>query len=647
SIILEEFILDKNVVDWDSSPELKKRIKKEIELLLNNDTSHFIELLSRVKKLGCAEQTYMELKDKIIDWELLNDSKDEPTGDEVGKFKSEITKLTFKDIQVEKDEEYELNHLIIQFFDPDKIDNKAIIDKIKGEIRVHEPKLGDEVEALLNSQGQAAPKAEPKESSLKKALWPVRFLFWFILSIVPWINSLLEKIVNGITKAFSGFVPKGNNTPSEEPKKKKQGPNKWITSGFVHTCLNVDGLYSRFEGSKKKKTTIQFNNPHNGDLVKTLEINTHEVLDTPQAFKVLFYKRESEKLLGNKNKNLWLILVILFLTFLAIGFSSGSLEYLEMKMKDPFIRSVSAKIPSTSDISRKANRIIENINQSDSLREMFSIDTIIFFNTRTFHVKGDLDNSPKYGLDGRTVALNDPLLSIIVDKKINEAIGHPFINDQDYSIIITREALQKLGCSENPSFVFKEVDIEDSLKYFVPIPIAAIVKSLPGYQTDYIVSPHFYQHLSNLGDKFLFDPDAVIMYSLIAMDSVYIQEFTQVVNAFFQKQPNGIIINSEPSIEKMPFSYKSMYRMIVAFENYNDLTIEDLKQLFATLKQDQSVVAFMAKAGIQEHDFVQSFSPNFSSTRNWPKYDVSFNFNDLAKVEGFAGFIKENADIKL
>ncbi|NTV84079.1 MAG: ABC transporter ATP-binding protein, partial [Bacteroidales bacterium] len=36
SIILEEFILDKNVVDWDSSPELKKRIKKEIELLLNN-----------------------------------------------------------------------------------------------------------------------------------------------------------------------------------------------------------------------------------------------------------------------------------------------------------------------------------------------------------------------------------------------------------------------------------------------------------------------------------------------------------------------------------------------------------------------------------------------------------------------------------
>jgi ABC-type lipoprotein export system ATPase subunit len=645
SIILEEFILDKNVVDWDSSPELKKRIKKEIELLLNNDTSHFIELLSRMKKNGCAEQTYVELKDKIIDWALLEDEKKAVSEAAIKNFKEEITRLSFKDTQFDKEEEVVINNLIRQFFDPDKIDNKAIIDNIKNQIRDHNKHLGQEVETLLSSNGKEKLKEEAKNGSFKKIFLPFRFIFWLLFSIVPWINKVIEGIVNSIRKVLSGIFSGSKENNGE--KKKGLKPNKWITSGFVASCLTIDGLYSGFEGNKKKKTTIKFDKEDNGDLIHSLEINPHEVLHTPQPFKVLFYKRESEKLLGNKNKNLWLILLILFLTFLAIGFSSGSLEYLEMKMKDPFIRSVSAKIPSTSDIYRKAVRLIDNINTSDSIREIYQIDTIIFYNTRTFHVRGDLSNSPKYGLDGRTVSINDPLLSIIVDKKINEAIGHPFINDQDYSIIITREALRKLGCSDEPSFVFKEVDIEDSLKYYIPIPIAAIVKSLPGYQTDYIVSPFFYQHLSNLGDKFLFDPEAMLLYSYIALDSAYIEEFTKVTSAFFQAKPNGITINSEPTIERMPFSYKSMYRMIVAFENYNELTIEDLKQLFAKMKNDPAVAAFMQKAGVQEHDFVQSFSPNFSSTRNWPKYDVSFNFNDLSKVEPFAEFLKENADIKL
>lgn len=645
SIILEEFILDKKVVDWDSSPNLKKRIKKEIELLLNNDTSHFIELLSRMKMNGCPEVTYIELKNKIIDWALLLDEKKEISESELKKFSDEITKLSFKDTRFASDEEASIHHLIRQFFDPDKIDNKIIIDNIKSQISDHNKQLGEDVENLLNTGGKAKLKEEPRPGAWRKIFWPLRFVFWFIMSLVPWINKIIEKIVNFFGSIFSGIFSRSNDNSAE--KKKGIKPNKLITRSFVASCLSIDGLYSSFEGNKNKKTTVRFDGNKDQEMVSSIEINPHEVDDTPQPFKVLFYKRESEKLLGNKNKNLWLILLILFLTFLAIGFSSGSLEYLEMKMKDPFIRSVSAKIPSTSDIYRKAVRLIDNINQSDSLRDIYKIDTIIFYNTRTFHVKGDLDNSPKYGLDGRTVALNDPLLSIIVDEKINEAVGHPFLNDQDYSIIITREALRKLGCSENPSFVFKEVDIQDSLVYYVPIPIAAIVKSLPGYQTDYIVSPYFYQHLSNLGDKFLFDQEAVLLYTYIAMDSVYLEEFTKAASSFFASKPGGITINSEPTIEKLPFSYKSMYRMIVAFENYNEMTIEDVKQLFAKLKADPAMVAFMEKAGIPETDFVQAFSPNFSSTRNWPKYDVSFNFTDLAKVEPFAEYIKSNADIKL
>jgi hypothetical protein len=211
---------------------------------------------------------------------------------------------------------------------------------------------------------------------------------------------------------------------------------------------------------------------------------------------------------------------------------------------------------------------------------------------------------------------------------------------------VTREALEKLVCSPNPSFLFKEVQYKDSLKYDVPIPIAAIVKSLPGYKTDYIISPNFYQHLSNLGDKFLFDPETIVLYSLIAMDSTYLPEFEKIVNDFFTKKPNGIEINSAPTIERMPYSYKSMYRMIVAFNNYDAITLQDLRKLFSTLKQDKSVVDFMQKAKIQDEDFVQAYYPNFSSDRKKPKYDVSFNFNDLSKVEAFAEYIN-TVEVKL
>jgi len=643
SIILEEFIFDKNVIDWDANPEIKKRTKKEIELLLNNETTHFIELLSTVKKLGCSAQTYLELKDKIIDWGILNDEKKEVAAADIQKSRDLITQLIYKEIDVDEQTKKKIDKLINQFYDPIELDNKKIIDKIISQI--FNEGFRAKIQALSDNKRKDDKEDERKGNLLKTISKPFLFIFWIIISIVPWINTVLEKVLEFGKLIFKPFTRKDEKTLKEGGK--SFSFNKWLTRRFYRTSLNVDTVLSDFELNKQKTTTIEFDQTDQKDLIESLDIRPHEILDTPRPFKKLFYKRESEKLLGIGNKNLWLILIILFLTFLAIGFSSGSLEYLEMKMKDPFIRSVSAKISGSRDITRKAFRLIDTVNQSPLLKETYKIDTIVFYNTRTFHVRGDMANSPKYGLDGRTVDINDPLLSIIVDKKINEAVGHTFLNDQDYSIIITREALQKLGCSDDPAFVFKEVDIHDSLKVQVPIPIAAIVKSLPGIKTDYIMTPQFYLHLSSLGDKFLFDQEKMVFYSLIAMDSTYLEEFERVVYAFFQTKPNGMTINSAPSFEKMPFSYKNTYRMIVAFENYNDLTLDDLNALFEILKQDQSIQEFMDKAGIPEHDFVQSFYPNFSSSRKQAKYDVSFNFNDLSQVESFAEYIKENAEIKL
>ena len=56
-----------------------------------------------------------------------------------------------------------------------------------------------------------------------------------------------------------------------------------------------------------------------------------------EDFFKLFVKREGKVVLGRHFSNLWLLVCVLTLTFLAIAFSNASLNYLSYKMNDPFI----------------------------------------------------------------------------------------------------------------------------------------------------------------------------------------------------------------------------------------------------------------------------------------------------------------------
>ena len=57
----------------------------------------------------------------------------------------------------------------------------------------------------------------------------------------------------------------------------------------------------------------------------------------------LFVKREGKVVLGKNYSSLWLLTIVLSVTFLAISFSNASLKYLSYKMNDPFINWVDIK----------------------------------------------------------------------------------------------------------------------------------------------------------------------------------------------------------------------------------------------------------------------------------------------------------------
>ena len=81
----------------------------------------------------------------------------------------------------------------------------------------------------------------------------------------------------------------------------------------------------------------------------------------------LFALREGKVVLGNRKANLWLLTIVLFATFLAIAFSSGSLRYLYDKMNDPFINWVDIK----NDYGKGDFVKLSEALEDDALKEQY------------------------------------------------------------------------------------------------------------------------------------------------------------------------------------------------------------------------------------------------------------------------------------
>jgi ABC-type lipoprotein export system ATPase subunit len=657
SIINDEFILDESVCKWNSNLEVRKSLKKEIELLLNQDTVFITHILNLLRSKNCPVADYNRFKEEIISAALFveeNPTTKTAREELFEKLVKSIPTSFFSEKEIETIRK-QLTNLIINQDGNDKTVQKNIIkDVIDG---IDDKKLKESVRKMFDKDYSHKSKVDGNITEDKKEIKRetpgilkllVRFfmiLTGIILSIVPVFNFLVEQSLSFLkTVYFKIFRYKGKIF-----KRIWSGFNNGIRTCFVAICRFSDESLSSIDIKKNKLKIIKFSN-ESANIYKSKEIHPNEIVSMPKYFKNLFFKRESEELLGNNNKNLWLILIILLLTFLAIGFSSGSLEYLEMKMSDPFIRSVTADLKTGGTGLRKTMNIIKEINTKDSLQQLYKIDTIAFFNSRTIHFTGDEPNSPEFGIEGRTIPITDPMLSIILDPKGNQAVGKGFRTEkdypvEDYSIIITQEMRDKLRCSEEPSFIYLKSSFEDSI-FMVPVPVSAIVKSLPGSKIYFLMTPNFYKQIQSLSDRFLFDPDQTSLYAFIPMDSVNIPECKNVIRNYFTEHPELISIN-EIMIEKFPYSIKSMYKLTISFNDNSTLNQHIIKHIFNEMKADSKVKDFFRKISVDENDFIQTFYPNYSAKGRVEADYLSVNFNDLQEVDAFADFIKNEAGIRL
>lgn len=265
-------------------------------------------------------------------------------------------------------------------------------------------------------------------------------------------------------------------------------------------------------------------------------------------FILLFYEKESKELRGSKNRNLWVLIGILLLTFLAVGFATGSLDYLNRKMNNPFIKWVTIAIPATD--AEQVQSYKEELNMPD-LKKAYLYDTITSYRNYFFAIRYK-DKPNKDLVRGRTIDIKDNLLKEILNSK-NKISGEGFADRNDVGLIVSQDFLREFGYNEHDPVVFMdmlrtETDEYDQTRVVenraVPIPIRAVVSSLPG-TNKVAFTPYFYnqrasyRHQNKSGNPF--DPLShesevnaqQLIYFINSSDNGEQEQFIKSIESFF------------------------------------------------------------------------------------------------------------------
>jgi ABC-type lipoprotein export system ATPase subunit len=622
STIDPHFIYDRDQLKWFESRRDQLKIQKEIELLLNSDTESIVRILMHLSESKVSDEFFNEIKQSIISQQIMMENDAEYSEIEKNEYQNWLEKiLDEKQLLNPKVKEY------IRQFSHGEV--KKVEIKINDVIRtIQDLKFKVAVERHRDTKSDKTGGIENQEFKGRQSIIGtiIGFVPWLVLTIAPVFSFLIEKFVASFHFRFKTSKRKKAETLDESDTLShlRFSLKEIIPSVFYKLCVAWDWLNVRYKLIAKfqlKQSWIPFNT-------------------IPHDFKHLFYRNETKELLGKRNRNFWLIVVILFFTFLAIGFSSGSLNYLKEKMEDPFVRSINASLPAAN---RKASGMIALYN-SDSLKQKYHYDTIIGYNKWMVNFQGDLPESSSRGVDGRSIPFNDPLVNTIIDPVINHSVGIPFVGENDISIVITRNLIEKLGCSEEPAFLFRK--IRDGRA--IPIPVRAIVDKLPGEKVDFISTQYFYSNLMLLGDKFLFS-DNKKLYSYIVMDSLKADEFRGICEKFFESywQGGGTIEPTTIDVYRHQFSYKPLFYLQVSFNNSEQITLAQIDELYKLFRESDEIKKFVERNKIKENEFIQSYYQN-QENRIKKQWDyIAINFNDLSQVDAFAEQFTKDADIKL
>lgn len=353
----------------------------------------------------------------------------------------------------------------------------------------------------------------------------------------------------------------------------------------------------------------------------------------------LFVRREGKVVLGKNLFNLWLLTAVLTLTFFAIAFSNASMEYLSVKMNDPFINWVD---------------IQNDYGEGDIAGLMDGLsDTTV---QREYHfVNYQMDYSNHYMFFGKSASqiqylgcrffqsFNDnPLLNAILsdDNVVGKcAVSPDSLDDETMGVIVAEDVIRKLGYDSAPSFIdlCRYSAGADTLGFplyqgfaHLPVPVIGVVKRLPG-NMDIISTKFFYSQQRN---------DMTYPFNLnnrdYAASLYYFVPDGEVAD--FKKSLSDATADSCYVVE-MSFPFMKTFRrglFITASSASGEFTPETAGEVDAKMM-----------AQFRDKDVHRVYDYAFSDYSLPQGSYISVQFKDLGRIRDFEAFVKDKYKVKI
>lgn len=360
-----------------------------------------------------------------------------------------------------------------------------------------------------------------------------------------------------------------------------------------------------------------------------------------EDFFKLFVKREGKVVLGKRFSNLWLLVCVLSLTFLAIAFSNASLTYLSYKMNDPFINWVDIQNDyGEGDI----DGLLDGLSDTTKQREYHFVAYQVDY-TNHYMFFGKKDSQIQY-LNCRFFQsfADNPLLGAILSEDNvvdNATIPADRLTDDMIGVIVTKDVVSKMGyVGEYPSYLnlCRYSSGADSLGFElyqgfarVPIPVIAVVNRLPK-NMDIIATRFFYEqqrndmtypfNLNNIGYA-----SSLVYYVPTDSDKASMMDFL--------KSNSGDTCFVRDAYLPQQASFRG--GSFIEFKGKNGMvspsTVWKLHHDFMTKFGSDGVVR------VYDYDFSDYSLPQGSF--------ISVQFNDLGRIRDFESYVKDTYKVKI
>ncbi len=361
----------------------------------------------------------------------------------------------------------------------------------------------------------------------------------------------------------------------------------------------------------------------------------------------LFIRRESRVVVGNRCVNLWVLTIMLVLTFLAIAFSNASLAYLKQKMDDPFTNWVNLPVESENDLYRLKMTFGDPSSQLTEQYqiEQFSVDYsyhYIFFGKTP-------DKLPYLGCLFFQSFIDNPLLdAILTPSNIVNGCSVPIeeLNDEMIGVIITQEQMEMMGYTDPtayPSFINFHQASEGAEQYgvtlydgyaMVPVPVLAVVKNLP-MNMDIVASLYFFQQQQSVNRPFNLNNPRYASTLLYAVEDAKVAE--EINNFLYDNVDDDVDVSVDAVY--MPYNRAFRDNHIVCVEGaYEDLPYDYINELDKLVREEFGQAELTR---IYDYDF----SLTTPSTGSF--VSVQFNSEGLKNIRSFADYLNSEFHIDI